>query len=118
MMKGFEVEPTLIEETQILKERSLSGWLAVIEGLLRGEAFHLYGGRTRIGSFPSCDIKIPDEGVQDQHASIRICSHEWMLTDLDSETGTFLNGKRIYRNELKDGDKIKIGKALLQIKIL
>jgi pSer/pThr/pTyr-binding forkhead associated (FHA) protein len=41
-----------------------------------------------------------------------------MLTDLDSESGTFLNGKRVYRNELKDGDKIKIGKALLQIKIL
>jgi pSer/pThr/pTyr-binding forkhead associated (FHA) protein len=41
-----------------------------------------------------------------------------MITDLDTDSRTFLNGKRIHRNELKDGDKIKIGKALLRIKML
>jgi pSer/pThr/pTyr-binding forkhead associated (FHA) protein len=118
MANRVEAEPTLIEESQVLKERSFLGWLAVIEGILQGEVFHLYEGRNRIGSSPQCDIHIPDEGVQDQHLSIRFSSSQWMLTDLDSETGTFLNGKRIYRNELKDGDKIKIGKAVLQIKLL
>jgi pSer/pThr/pTyr-binding forkhead associated (FHA) protein len=113
-----EIEPTLVEEHETLKERPFLGWLAIIEGLLRGEAFHLHEGRNRIGSSPLCDIRIPDEGVQDQHLSIRIFPHLWVLTDLDSETGTFLNGKKIYRNELKDGDKIKIGDVLLQIKIL
>lgn len=118
MANRVEAEPTLIEESQVLKERPFFGWLAVIQGILQGEAFHLYEGRNRIGSSPQCDIHIPDEGVQDQHLSIRFSSSQWMLTDLDSETGTFLNGKRIYRNELKDGDKIKIGKAVLQIKLL
>jgi pSer/pThr/pTyr-binding forkhead associated (FHA) protein len=108
----------MIEESRILKERPLFGWLAVIEGNLQGEAFHLYEGRNIVGSSPPCDIHIPEEGVQDQHLSIRISPNRWMLTDFDTESGTFLNGKRIYRNELKDGDKIRIGKAVLQIKIL
>jgi pSer/pThr/pTyr-binding forkhead associated (FHA) protein len=114
----IETEPTLVEEHETPRERPFLGWLAVTEGLLRGEAFHLYEGRNRIGASPPCDIRIPDEGVQDQHLSIRIFPHQWVLTDLDSEIGTFLNGKKIYRNELKDGDKIKIGEAILQIKIL
>ena len=114
----MEREPTLIEEDQTLKERPFFGWLAVLEGILQGEAFHLYEGRNMVGSSPPCGITIPDEGVQDQHLSIRISSNQWILTDFDTESGTFLNGKRIYRNELKDGDKIKIGKAVLQIKIL
>ena len=118
MATRVETEPTLIEESRILKERPFFGWLAVVEGMLRGEAFHLYEGRNTIGSSSQCDISLPDEGIEDRHLSIRISPGQWMLTDLDSERGTFLNGKRVYRNELKDGDKIKIGKALLQIKIL
>jgi pSer/pThr/pTyr-binding forkhead associated (FHA) protein len=114
----IETQPTLVEEQETPKERPFLGWLAVIEGLLRGEAFHLHEGRNRIGSSPLSDIRIPDEGVQDQHLSIRIFPYQWVLTDLDSETGTFLNGKKIFRNELKDGDKIRIGDTILQIKIL
>jgi hypothetical protein len=118
MMNRIQTEPTMIEESRILKERPLFGWLAVIEGILQGEAFHLYEGRNIVGSSPPCDIHIPDEGVQDRHLSIRISPNRWMLTDFDTESGTFLNGKQIDRNELKDGDKIRIGKAVLQIKIL
>lgn len=118
MATRAETEPTFIEESRILKERPFFGWLAVVEGMLQGEAFHLYEGRNTIGSSSLCELSLPDEGIQDRHLSIRITPGQWMLTDLDSESGTFLNGKRIYRNELKDGDKIKIGKALLQIKIL
>jgi hypothetical protein len=118
MMNRIQTEPTMIEESRILKERPLFGWLAVIEGNLQGEAFHLYEGRNIVGSSPPCDIPIPDEGVENQHLSIRISPNRWMLTDFDTESGTFLNAKQIYRNELKDGDKIRIGKAVLQIKIL
>lgn len=113
-----ESPPTPFERTRIEEGRPLGGWLAVIEGNLEGEAFHLYEGRNIIGSSHPCDIRIPEEGVQNQHLSIRFSSGKWMLTDLDTDSGTFLNGKRVYRNELKDGDRIKIGKAILRIKML
>jgi len=117
----FDSEATRVEELgkSLLEEnRSFCGWLAMTDGNLSGEAFHLYEGRNIIGSSSPCDIQIPDEGVQNQHLSIRFSSGHWTLTDLDSDAGTFLNGKRIHRAELKDGDKIKIGKAGFCIKIL
>ena len=94
------------------------GWLVVLEGSLQGEDFHLHEGRNIIGSSPPCEIQLQDEGIEDRHTSIRFSSNQWTLTDLDSESGTFLNGKRIYRHELKDGDKIIIGKSLLRVKTL
>jgi len=98
--------------------RPFCGWLVVLEGSLQGEDFHLHEGRNIIGSSPPCEILLQDEGIEDRHASIRFSSNQWILTDLDSESGTLLNGKRIYRHELKDGDKIIIGKSLLRVKTL
>ncbi len=88
------------------------------EGSLQGEDFHLHDGRNIIGSSPPCEIQLQDEGIEDRHASIRFSSNQWTLTDLDSESGTFLNGKRVYRHEVKEGDKIMIGKSLLRVKML
>lgn len=121
----FDSEPTRIEGLTTLSKNekgegrgALAGWLAILEGDLQGEAFHLYQGRNTMGSSFDCDLKVPDEGVQGQHSSIRFSGGKWTLTDLDSDGGTFLNGKRIYRSELKDGDRVKLGKALLAVKIL
>lgn len=108
----------LFREEKFYKKEAFVGWLAIIDGNQRGEAFHLFEGRNVIGSSSNCDIQLIDEGIQDQHMSIRYVSKKWMLTDFDTDRGTFLNGRRIYRAELKDGDRIKIGEALVQLKIL
>ena len=119
-LKDLELPETRVqlEPLSPSEGRSFCGWLVVLEGSLRGEDFHLHEGRNIIGSSPPCEILLQDEGIEDRHASIRFSSNEWILTDLDSESGTFLNGKRIYRHELKDGDKIIIGKFLLRVKTL
>jgi hypothetical protein len=117
----FDSEATRVEKMvnpRSEESRPFCGWLAVMEGNLSGEAFHLYEGRNIIGSSSLCDIQIPDEGVQNQHLSVRFSSGHWTLTDLDSDAGIFLNGKRVHRAELDDGDKIMIGKAGFRIKIL
>lgn len=114
----LESPPTLFEGVQVKEGKPFIGWLAVIEGNLQGETFHLYEGRNIIGSSSISDIPLSDKGIQGQHSSIRYSSGKYILTDLDSDEGTFLNGKRIHRSELKDGDKIKIGKTVLQVKIL
>jgi len=119
-LKDLELPETRVElEPSAPPEgRPFCGWLVVLEGSLRGEDFHLHEGRNIVGSSPQCEIQLPDEGIEDRHASIRFSANEWSLTDLDSESGTFLNGKEIYRHELKDGDKIMIGKSLLRVKML
>jgi len=119
-LKDLELPETIVElePTAPSAVRPFYGWLVVLEGGLQGEDFHLREGRNIIGSSPPCEIQLQDEGIEDRHASIRFSSNQWILTDLDSESGTFLNGKRIYRHELKDGDKIVIGKSLLRVKML
>lgn len=119
-LKDSELRETKVELEPVAPpgERPFCGWLVVLEGSLQGEDFHLYEGRNLIGSSPPCQIQLQDEGVEDRHASIRFSSNQWSLTDLDSEGGTFLNGKRIDRHELKDGDKIMMGRSLLRIKML
>jgi len=117
-LKDLELPETKValEPLAPSEGRPFCGWLVVLEGNLQGEDFHLHEGRNIVGSSPPCEIQLQDEGIEDRHASIRFSSNQWTLTDLDSESGTFLNGKRIYRHELKDGDKIIIGKSLLRIK--
>jgi hypothetical protein len=119
-LKDLELPETKValEPLAPSEGRPFVGWLVVLEGSLQGEDFHLHEGRNMIGSSPPCEIRLQDEGIEDRHASIRFSSNQWTLTDLDSEHGTFLNGKRIYRHELKDGDKIVIGKSLLRVKTL
>ena len=118
-LKDLELPETEIAfEPLLFSEAAFFGWLAVLEGSQQGEDFHLHVGRNRIGSSSSCEIRLRDEGIEDRHASIRFSSNQWFLTDLDSEGGTWLNGKRVYRHQLKDGDQIRVGKSLLRIKLL
>ena len=117
----FDSEATRAEElgkTLLEENRPFCGWLAVTEGPLSGETFHLYEGRNIVGSSSLCDIQIEDEGIQTQHLSLRFSSGKWTLTDFDTDEGTCLNGEKISRAELKDGDTIRVGRVHLRIKTL
>jgi adenylate cyclase len=60
-----------------------------------------------IGSDPACDLRLPD--LSARHAELERGEAGAVLTDLGSETGTFVNGKRIVRVRLKDGDVLGFG---------
>ncbi len=64
-----------------------------------------------IGRLPENTISIANMGVSRRHAKIEEdTDHTYVLTDLNSLNGTYLNGKRIKKVTLHDGDKISIGK--------
>ncbi len=66
--------------------------------------------RQIIGRGKEADIHLQSPVISREHASIQPGTSEWILTDLGSKNGTFLNGKRIHRAErLKAGDFIQIG---------
>lgn len=63
-----------------------------------------------IGRGGEADIQLPAPVVSRRHASLQEAAPDWILTDLGSKNGTFLNGKRIIRPErLRQGDVIQIG---------
>lgn len=82
------------------------------------ETFFLGDGRATIGRLETNDIPIPDPGLSRHHAEISTENGHFILTDLGSTNGTFVNGKRIAEKPLKDGDKIDIGKVSLVFRSL
>ncbi len=115
----FTADATRVELPQPpIEPRPLRGWLAITEGKLGGEAFHLYEGRNTVGSSRMCNVQLTDPEVEDQHLSIRFSSGKCTVTDCDADGGTFVNGKRTYRAELKDGDSIRVGTVMLRVKMI
>ncbi len=68
---------------------------------------------TWIGRDPNCAICVDDESVSSHHACIlwEAKAQTWYLEDNLSESGTFVNGRRIARAALEDGDVIQVGRS-------
>ena len=96
------------------------GWFVALTGQHRGEDFRVREGPNTIGSSQDADIVLRDGGISAMHASLRYKDQKFMITDLDSTDGTFLNDRSdpIAREELKDGDVVRIGEASLKFKSL
>ena len=67
-----------------------------------------------IGRGHECDIRIRSSSVSRYHAVLRISHDAVILEDMDSTNGCFVNGKRIARQLLKDGDMLKVGAVPLR----
>lgn len=72
-------------------------------------------GRTTIGRHPHNDIVIGHLAVSARHAAVtRGVDGAAMLEDLESSNGTFVNGRRIARALLADGDQVTIANVVIQ----
>jgi hypothetical protein len=69
----------------------------------------LQGEAVSIGRASDCSIPIKDRYLSRKHAEIIAVGNAWMLKDLGSANGTYLNGSRVERDEiLKTGDRIRL----------
>ena len=66
-----------------------------------------------IGRASENDIPVPHNTISRQHAVIRKTLRGYLLKDLGSHNGTFLNGTRITEHILKHGDKIRMGTVIM-----
>jgi sigma-B regulation protein RsbU (phosphoserine phosphatase) len=70
----------------------------------------LQGPAVSIGRASDCSIPIKDRYLSRKHAEIIANGNAWVLKDLGSANGTYLNGSRVERDEqLKTGDRIRLG---------
>jgi pSer/pThr/pTyr-binding forkhead associated (FHA) protein len=68
-----------------------------------------------IGRNPGNDIHIDNLGVSKQHAKISKQDGAYVIEDLNSTNGTFINNKRVAKAILNDNDEVHIGKHSLKI---
>ncbi len=75
------------------------------------------GGRDELllGRHQRCDVVLVDLTVSRRHARLIYRDGRWVLRDLASTNGTFVNGVRVGRCELRAGDQLRLGEQQLLI---
>jgi pSer/pThr/pTyr-binding forkhead associated (FHA) protein len=77
--------------------------------------YDLQSGQTlTIGRLDDNDIVIENLAVSGRHAKIDTVGEGYLLTDLQSKNGCFVNEKLVASHWLNHGDKVSIGKHILQ----
>ncbi len=74
-----------------------------------GRKCRLTGGIIRLGRKPDNDLVLNANMVSGYHAELRIEGESFLLVDLDSTNGTYVNGKKIHEVRLRSGDRIEVG---------
>ncbi len=83
--------------------------LLVSEGELSGQRWTLAKDEMMIGRGTDADIVLPERQVSRYHLKIHYRDGRYILEDLDSKNGTFLNGQQVKGSvSLQDGDEIQI----------
>jgi hypothetical protein len=72
---------------------------------------HVLGRRTRIGRGSDNELALDTKHVSRYHAVLLAGPVHTSIEDLNSTNGTFVNGKRVTRQVLKDGDRVTVGRT-------
>jgi pSer/pThr/pTyr-binding forkhead associated (FHA) protein len=90
--------------------------VSVVEGPLKGQSYEL-GEELTVGRAEKCHIVVDDTYVSQVHARIYANGETYVVEDLGSTNGTYLNRRRITSpEELSRGDRVKIGKTVLEMR--
>jgi len=87
--------------------------ILIIQGRDKDRSFELYDGDNQIGRTNGA-VKLTDETVSRRHARLTASNGHWVIEDLGSANGTFLNGVKVTRpTEVNRGDQIRCGSTLM-----
>lgn len=85
----------------------------MIQGPDKGRRFELPDAAALIGR-DSRQLPLEDNTVSRRHAELHPVDGDWIVKDLGSSNGTYVNGQRVVNTyQLKPGDQIRVGRSLL-----
>lgn len=72
-----------------------------------------------IGREPSCQVRLPDDLLSVRHCRVfrGATGSRYWLEDLESDNGTYVNGKRVRRSVMRDDDLIRVGSIQLRFQL-
>ncbi|MCX7803557.1 MAG: FHA domain-containing protein [Planctomycetota bacterium] len=90
--------------------------VTIIFGGQEQQTFALEKPSTVVGRDPTCDIQIDNLGISRNHCQFLRRGSAYVVQDMNSSNGTFVNGKRIAEHYLNDQDEVVIGKYTLKFR--
>ena len=70
-----------------------------------------------LGRHSSCEVRLPLADVSRRHCRIFFAGSGWVVTDLDSLNGVYVNNQRVGQAKLKNGDLMRIGSFLFEVRV-
>jgi len=90
--------------------------LRFISGKYQGGEFPLPGqGEIVIGRSSELDMVLVEDMVSRRHSKITVAGDQIFIQDLGSTNGTFVNGEKVKRTRLDEGDRILIGTSIIKL---
>lgn len=110
------VSPRTQPQQSSRRTRKAPTKLTIVEGDKKGQTVPL-NQEVVIGRGDKCALKLDDTYVSTMHARIFSKGDAFMLEDLGSTNGTYVNRRRITAPvELQRGDQVKIGKTVMELR--
>jgi diguanylate cyclase (GGDEF)-like protein len=110
------VEVTITRDFTRAVRRSAphQAYLVVIAGPRLGHRAVLDEAPLEIGRGSQCGLQLDVDSVSRLHARVEWTGQAHKVVDLRSTNGTYVNESRVTEQELRDGDRVQIGKVLLK----
>lgn len=114
-----DLESTRVSDIDKLREELTRrtqrdrAYLIVLAGTDVGKMFKLDEGETVIGRSHRADIRIDDDSISRMHVKLALDGTSVSIEDLNSSNGTLVNGAKINIEQLRDGDKIRLGETTI-----
>jgi hypothetical protein len=90
--------------------------LVLIEEGTPSRAYPLAKDRVIIGRMGESDVVLSDPGASRRHAEVRRQNGDWIISDLGSTNGTMVNEASVGERRLEAGDRITIGRTVLEVR--
>jgi hypothetical protein len=105
------------EAVNVPRALPCSAWLIPTGGSGNRVTYPLTKACTLIGRDVENDVMINSGSMSRSHAQIVQMDGTWLVLDLDSKNGTFVNGERVSQKQLRDGDELVLGSVHFRLRI-
>ncbi len=107
-----------VEDRTVIGQQRPEATLVVQQGSHAGKSFPVAQDKVTIGRLDETDVALKDGEISREHARISWLGLEYVIEDLGSSNGTFVNGERVTKARmLRPGDSIRLGQTTLRFKV-
>lgn len=111
----LEEATTLDEDRTMFYEEQEAKLIVIKSEILEGE-ITLEEDEVTMGRDDSVDISIADKRLSREHCKISRDGNDFIISDLGSSNGSFVNGQKVQQKTLENGDKIQVGSNVFEFR--